>query len=115
MDINRKKVVTGPRFDEKCKIAGNMVNAIRKEAKFFKIGMTSDLSKRGDGDDYREGGYDFIDELYRSQSEERVKDMETYLIKRFKKYDNCKNIKPGGEGKLKWGPPFSVYIAYKKK
>jgi len=41
--------------------------------------------------------------------------MEQYLIKRFQKYEECKNIRPGGEGKLKWGPPYYAYLAMKTK
>jgi hypothetical protein len=39
----------------------------------------------------------------------------TSLINRFKKYEECENIRPGGEGKLKWGPPYYAYLAMKTK
>jgi len=114
MDIDKSNIATGPDFKAKCQSIGNKVNTLRKEAKCFKIGMTSDPDKRSESDDYCNGRYDTMKILYRTTSEVRVGSMEDYLIQRFKKYDSCDNIARGGIGKLKWGPPYYVYIVYKK-
>lgn len=108
-------IQTGPNFDELCQKIGRYVNEQRKTASKFKIGITTDYNNRANGDDYWSNGYDLMIVLYRTQSKERVRLMEQYLIKRFKKYDECENIMPGGEGKLKWGPPYYAYLALKMK
>ncbi|MDG6249834.1 hypothetical protein [Methanocalculus sp.] len=106
-------IQTGRNFDELCQKIGREINSRRKMCKQFKIGITTDINNRAVSDDYWLGGYDYMVVLYRTQSKQRVIDMEQYLIKRFKKYKECKNIRPGGEGKLKWGPPYYAYLAMK--
>ncbi|MDD2474123.1 MAG: hypothetical protein PHR49_09075, partial [Methanoculleus sp.] len=77
------------------------MNEQRKAASKFKIGITTDYNHRAEGDDYLLNDYDRMIVLYRTQSKERVCLMEQYLIKRFKKYKECENIRADGEGKLK--------------
>ncbi len=114
MDII-KHIQTGRDFDKLRQQIGRYVNEQRKAASKFKIGITTDYNNRAEGDDYLLNGYDRMIVLYRTESKERVRSMEQYLIKRFRKYEECKNIRPGGEGKLKWGPPYYAYIAMKTK
>ena len=114
MDII-KHIQTGRDFDELCQKIGRYVNEQRKAASKFKIGITTDYNYRAEGDDYLSNGYDRMIVLYQTRSKERVCSMEQYLIKRFQKYKECENIRPGGEGKLKWGPPYYAYLAMKTK
>jgi hypothetical protein len=114
MDI-AEHIQTGRDFDELCQKIGRYVNEQRKTASKFKIGITTDYYNRAEGDDYLQNGYNRMIVLYRTQSKERVCSMEQYLINRFKKYEECENIRPDGEGKLKWGPPYYAYLAMKTK
>ncbi|CVK33962.1 hypothetical protein [Methanoculleus bourgensis] len=114
MDI-LEHIQTGRDFDELCQKIGRYVNEQRKTASKFKIGITTDYNNRAEGDDYLLNGYDRMIVLYRTQSKERVCSMEQYLINRFKKYEECENIRRGGEGKLKWGPPYYAYLAMKTR
>lgn len=90
------------------------LNTIIENSKRFKIGVTGDAAVRADYSDYR-GTFKYIQMVYSSTSEKRIKDAEVEIIKKFMKSHpkSCKNKHANRAGNLTtYNSKYFVYVVY---
>lgn len=107
-------------YPECFRLSNNRVLKVRRNCKYFKIGITHNYNERKDGylDSLalgREFPYDRMEILYRTGSLPLCKKMEIELIKKFRDGGvKCKNVRDGGEGKIdKYPAPYYAYVVWK--
>lgn len=81
----------------------------------FKIGITGNPFTRwsyyeAESRNSAKGVWDRLILLAMNKEPGLIEMLEASLIKKFKGDCRCANIKPGGEGTMRGGPPFYTYI-----
>ena len=90
------------------------INEILSRSSKIKIGAMGDTSTRMDAKDYR-SSFDFVERVFKSSSEDIIKDLEVELIKKFKKShpDKVTNISESRAGRLtSYNGYYYVYVVY---
>ena len=85
------------------------IGAFRRYS-YFKIGITSDPSRRASGYRHEYPLYNEMIVLYMTSSIENVRNLEEELVDYYRgRFDRCDNINRGGGGRI-GVPPFFLYI-----